>query len=457
MQELPIENEEYDYDDIESSPRIFIIIITVIIGLLVAVIGIIVFISSPPADTSIINITYEQNSGVVRLFHEGGESVPLSSMEFHLSGHLISPSSVSIEGGGSDFAIGKTIKIETGEQVGLLEVFVKKEDKELPVSSFTIISSLPTETKKIENLTITVKPTKFNSTFNSTPTPVTEITTLYTLYAVETGEGPIYHILPTVTRVITVPTTIPPMKTSQITYSPKNGNAPLTVQFTSNAAVNDNVLWDFGDGESGTEFNPVHIFKSPGLYSVRFTLADPYGRKDTIVYSDAIEVLPYALTDVFITGESGSYLKKGGLLSFRVIGEGSSVKIGGRIVKLNPDDEVDLNLIEDEFGSIKIKGTTIAGFSFPNIRMCISDKGCAQGIISDVYVPNSRLRLSTLSLILPPGVKYDGRINTTTITGISLNLTFFSLKPDTSGDMVLESKEGSRLYYKGGAGDIRGQ
>ena len=56
---------------------------------------------------------------------------------------------------------------------------------------------------------------------------------------------------------------------------PLSGAVPFTVQF------NDQSLgtplqrsWDFGDGESANGNNPVHIYREPGLYTVRLTLTD---------------------------------------------------------------------------------------------------------------------------------------------------------------------------------------
>ena len=36
-------------------------------------------------------------------------------------------------------------------------------------------------------------------------------------------------------------------------------------------------LWEFGDGESSSEFNPVHVYKMPGVYTVSLTVWDDDG------------------------------------------------------------------------------------------------------------------------------------------------------------------------------------
>jgi PKD repeat protein len=49
------------------------------------------------------------------------------------------------------------------------------------------------------------------------------------------------------------------------------GPAPLAVTFDNTSENVDSVRWDFGDGESSTEFEPVHIYQMPGYHSVRLT------------------------------------------------------------------------------------------------------------------------------------------------------------------------------------------
>ncbi len=39
----------------------------------------------------------------------------------------------------------------------------------------------------------------------------------------------------------------------------------------------DRLVVEFGDGESSTEQNPVHIYKNAGTYTVTLTVNNPYG------------------------------------------------------------------------------------------------------------------------------------------------------------------------------------
>lgn len=56
---------------------------------------------------------------------------------------------------------------------------------------------------------------------------------------------------------------------------PWQGRPGRPVQFTdfSNGAV-VSWLWDFGDGQTSTERNPVHVFSEPGEYDVTLTVSD---------------------------------------------------------------------------------------------------------------------------------------------------------------------------------------
>ena len=50
------------------------------------------------------------------------------------------------------------------------------------------------------------------------------------------------------------------------------GTAPLTVSFFNNSFQGvRSFLWDFGDGQTSTEKNPVHVYQNSGVYTVTLT------------------------------------------------------------------------------------------------------------------------------------------------------------------------------------------
>ncbi len=79
----------------------------------------------------------------------------------------------------------------------------------------------------------------------------------------------------TKTDYITV-TSMAPM--AEFEGTPISGNAPLEVSFSDlSVGSPDAWLWDFGDGNSSTEQNPVHTYILSGSYTVSLTVSDPIG------------------------------------------------------------------------------------------------------------------------------------------------------------------------------------
>ncbi len=71
---------------------------------------------------------------------------------------------------------------------------------------------------------------------------------------------------------------------------PQTGEYPLTVTFTDlSTGTIDTWDWDFGDGFTANDQNPVHTYDSPGLFEVSLTVTGPAGT-DTETKTDYIEV-----------------------------------------------------------------------------------------------------------------------------------------------------------------------
>jgi PKD repeat protein len=56
-----------------------------------------------------------------------------------------------------------------------------------------------------------------------------------------------------------------------------NGTAPLTVQFTDQSTGAASWLWNFGDGATSTDPNPMHIYGSGGSFTVTLTVSNSAG------------------------------------------------------------------------------------------------------------------------------------------------------------------------------------
>lgn len=62
--------------------------------------------------------------------------------------------------------------------------------------------------------------------------------------------------------------------------STRYGSAPFTVSFSDNSrgGAPDSWLWEFGDGTTSRKQNPSHTYTANGIYDVRLTVTNAYGK-----------------------------------------------------------------------------------------------------------------------------------------------------------------------------------
>ena len=95
---------------------------------------------------------------------------------------------------------------------------------------------------------------------SQSPTYTYNVVGEYTVTLVETGEGGTYAARP---QVITVKTP------AAFSATPTTGAAPLTVVFTDESTNSPYIWeWDFGDGSTSTNQNPIHTYTDAGRYTV---------------------------------------------------------------------------------------------------------------------------------------------------------------------------------------------
>ncbi len=81
-----------------------------------------------------------------------------------------------------------------------------------------------------------------------------------------------------VEQLAPAPTTTPIPTSASFSASGSAGNAPLTVNFTDTSeGLITSRKWDFGDGDTGTNQNSVHVYNIAGTYTVQLTPHFPYG------------------------------------------------------------------------------------------------------------------------------------------------------------------------------------
>jgi PKD repeat protein len=129
------------------------------------------------------------------------------------------------------------------------------------------------------------------------PSHVYSAAGIYTVSLIASGDGGID--VETKTAYITVHTAVSADFSVDIT----SGIAPLTVQFTDLSTGDyDTLAWNFGDGNTSTEANPVHIYANKGVYTVTLTASGP-GGVDQEIRSDYITVYQQ-VTANFVTEDT---------------------------------------------------------------------------------------------------------------------------------------------------------
>ncbi len=102
-----------------------------------------------------------------------------------------------------------------------------------------------------------------------------------------------------VVRKITVEDPVIPPPVAAFTPNQTTGNAPLQVQFINQSTGRiDSYIWDFGDGQTSTDLNPVHTFANAGKFRVTLTAVGPGGQASADVTIEVVQP-PNAPTAAF--------------------------------------------------------------------------------------------------------------------------------------------------------------
>ena len=80
------------------------------------------------------------------------------------------------------------------------------------------------------------------------------------------------------------------------TWVPNPPEPNVPVRFTNLSSFADTYLWEFGDGESSTEFAPVHEYNATGKYIARLTASNKAGC--AAIYELPVDVIVNPLLDV---------------------------------------------------------------------------------------------------------------------------------------------------------------
>ncbi len=93
-----------------------------------------------------------------------------------------------------------------------------------------------------------------------------------------------------VTRKITVQDPVVPPPVAVFAPDKTTGNIPLVVQFANQSTGQiTSFAWDFGDGQTSVEKNPVHTFTTAGEFTVKLTAIGPGGQNTTQLKITAVK------------------------------------------------------------------------------------------------------------------------------------------------------------------------
>jgi PKD repeat protein len=234
--------------------------------------------------------------------------------------------------------------------------------------------------------------------------------------------------------------------------SPKNGYAPLTVQFTDlSTGIPSGWNWDFGDGSSSASQNPAHTYVSSGTYGVSLTVSNSFGSNSRIA-TGYITVTPQPRHDLYLTGSRNAYLEPGGYLQCIITRDDAWIKLAGTIIRFRPGDTVQLIVMDPSSGRIDATATAIDAVDFNDVKLFVNSKFVAEGTVSSTGITGYQGLRSQITLVSPPedsdAILYADGGKITRRPGQSVIIR--NLVTDSDGNLDF-SKIFDEVYFKGGA------
>ncbi|HTY15510.1 MAG TPA: PKD domain-containing protein [Methanoregulaceae archaeon] len=254
-----------------------IVIIAVSVVLIIAAAVVVLFMNTTPAKVPNMTATVEAAGNVVYLYHDGGDPFPKNNLLIRVNGEDIPTDSYTLlHSQDWPWSAGKTVKVQyngAGNPESVQVVYVNG-NKQTVVFSQQI---QPPATIPIATV-ISVSPTTVPVTIipaTSTGSTVTIPVVTMPIVTVPLGTPVVPIVLPSVTPLPAV-TSAPPA--ADFIAQPLSGANPLIVHFTDQSSgVPVSWIWDFGDGATSSDQNPVHTYSTPGTFTVSLTVSNNFG------------------------------------------------------------------------------------------------------------------------------------------------------------------------------------
>ena len=231
-----------------------------------------------------------------------------------------------------------------------------------------------------------------------------------------------------------------------------DGYTPLTVFFTDLSLGSPKSWeWSFGDGSTSAEKNPFHIYQKPGTYTVSLTATNAYGTSKEVKY-EYITIQPLTTQDAFISESRAGHLVDDGSITFRVLREPSTIKIGGKIVSFQLGDLVQLTVHDGmQDGQIYIASNGLHEFKFADVTLRANNEVIARGPANSVQIARFDSYRSTLAIHIPSGdTATDFFLDSKQMNyQVTPQMVLSGLAPNYAGKMSYK-KSASAMNYQGG-------
>jgi|LAHT01.1.fsa_nt_gb PKD repeat protein len=242
------------------SKNIILALVAAVVIIMAVMVVVMIFFPPQPDIVPQFNANIERSGNIVYLYHDGGDPLQKGRTIVRINGNDIPESSIAfLHAQDWPWTPGKTMRIQyDGPGIpALVQVIYSGGSGEMLVFS--------DEAAAVQETPIPV---------STVPTAVT--TTPPGATATPTGAGAVTSPVSPAATGTTPSAPQPPQ--AAFTADPRAGQLPLAVQFTdTSAGTPTSWLWNFGDGETSDQKNPVHTYKNPGMYSVSLTVRNQYG------------------------------------------------------------------------------------------------------------------------------------------------------------------------------------
>ena len=190
---------------------------------------------------------------------------------------------------------------------------------------------------------------------------------------------------------------------ADFTGSPEMDYSPLSIRFFDLSRGSPQTWhWDFGDGTTSEEQNPIHEYTEMKNYTVTLLLSRTDGSQRSVALNDILGAGKPAGLQVRVDTLRQAFVKKGSSVTF-IAGNGSSFCTFDNSPRQIPEGSlVKLRVDADDTGMIGIRQGNLYRFGFTDATMFLNGTQTAQGNSGDCILPDYRYFHANLSYLVIP-------------------------------------------------------